>query len=178
MRCGRYPCQVHHASCFARRALEVTGEPRPTQSVVDLRQPSGLRAPQSADLAELREIPELIGVAFSDTGEEAMIRPAVLAVAMCVVSSAQSMPYVPLQQRVSWRASWMRQLADWNPKTAEREETGSALVTASPRAAGTTENKYPGAVHAFTNPEATELGKKFNLPLRYDAKVDQEAKAE
>ena len=38
--------------------------------------------------------------------------------------------------------------------------------------------KYPGAVHAFTNPEATELGKKFNLPLRYDAKVDQEATAE
>src|SRR5437763_1384559 len=38
--------------------------------------------------------------------------------------------------------------------------------------------EYPGAVHAFTNPEATELGKEFNLPLRYDAKVDQEAKAE
>jgi len=38
--------------------------------------------------------------------------------------------------------------------------------------------EYPGAVHAFTNPEATELGKKFNLPLRYDAKVNQEAKAE
>ena len=38
--------------------------------------------------------------------------------------------------------------------------------------------EYPGAVHAFTNPEAAELGKKFNLPLRYDAKVDQEAKAE
>ena len=38
--------------------------------------------------------------------------------------------------------------------------------------------EYPDAVHAFTNPEATELGKKFNLPLRYDAKVDQEAKAE
>ena len=26
--------------------------------------------------------------------------------------------------------------------------------------------------------EATELGKKFNLPLRYDAKADQESKAE
>lgn len=37
---------------------------------------------------------------------------------------------------------------------------------------------YPGAVHAFTNPEATELGKKFNLPLRYDAKADAESKAE
>ena len=38
--------------------------------------------------------------------------------------------------------------------------------------------EYPGAVHAFTNPEATELGQKFNLPLRYDAKVDREAKDE
>jgi len=33
-------------------------------------------------------------------------------------------------------------------------------------------------VHAFTNPEATALGQKFNLPMRYDEKVDLEAKAE
>src|SRR3954454_16241611 len=98
MQCGRIHARFTTRVLLRRRALEVTGEPRPTQSVVDLRQSSGLRAPQSADLAELRKIPELIGVAFSDTGEEAMIRPAVLAVAMCVVSSAQSMPYVPLQQ--------------------------------------------------------------------------------
>jgi dienelactone hydrolase len=38
--------------------------------------------------------------------------------------------------------------------------------------------EYPGAVHAFTNPEATALGKKFNLPLRYDPKADKESKAE
>jgi dienelactone hydrolase len=38
--------------------------------------------------------------------------------------------------------------------------------------------QYPGAVHAFTNPEATEIGKKFNLPLRYDAKADEQATAE
>jgi dienelactone hydrolase len=38
--------------------------------------------------------------------------------------------------------------------------------------------EYPGAVHAFTNPEATALGKKFNLPLRYDAKANKQAKAE
>jgi len=37
---------------------------------------------------------------------------------------------------------------------------------------------YPGAVHAFTNPEATALGKKFNLPLRYDAKANKQAEAE
>lgn len=38
--------------------------------------------------------------------------------------------------------------------------------------------EYPGAVHAFTNPEATAMGEKFNLPLKYDAKVDQESKTE
>lgn len=37
---------------------------------------------------------------------------------------------------------------------------------------------YPGAVHAFTNPEATEKGRQFNLPLAYDAKADQASKAE
>jgi dienelactone hydrolase len=37
---------------------------------------------------------------------------------------------------------------------------------------------YPGAVHAFTNPEATEKGKQFNLPLAYDAAADKQSKAE
>lgn len=32
---------------------------------------------------------------------------------------------------------------------------------------------YEGAVHAFTNPEATDNGQKFNLPLAYDAAADQ-----
>ena len=31
---------------------------------------------------------------------------------------------------------------------------------------------YPGAVHAFTNPEATEKGKKFNIPIAYNAAAD------
>lgn len=31
---------------------------------------------------------------------------------------------------------------------------------------------YPGATHAFSNPEATEVGKKFNLPVRYNAAAD------
>lgn len=34
---------------------------------------------------------------------------------------------------------------------------------------------FPNAVHAFTNPEATKLGKKFNLPLAYDKKADEES---
>ena len=34
---------------------------------------------------------------------------------------------------------------------------------------------YPGALHSFTNPEATELGKKFNMPIAYNAKADKES---
>jgi len=34
---------------------------------------------------------------------------------------------------------------------------------------------YPGAVHSFTNPDSTALGKKFNLPLAYNKKADKES---
>jgi len=33
----------------------------------------------------------------------------------------------------------------------------------------------PGAVHSFSNPDATELGKKFNLPLAYNEKADKDS---
>ncbi|MFZ9871736.1 MAG: dienelactone hydrolase family protein [Steroidobacteraceae bacterium] len=36
-------------------------------------------------------------------------------------------------------------------------------------------NSYPGAKHGFTNPEATEKGKKYNLPLAYDEKTDRQS---
>jgi dienelactone hydrolase len=31
---------------------------------------------------------------------------------------------------------------------------------------------YQGATHAFTNPQATELGKKFNMPIAYNGAAD------
>jgi dienelactone hydrolase len=31
---------------------------------------------------------------------------------------------------------------------------------------------YPGATHAFTNPDATETGRKFNIPIAYNAAAD------
>ena len=31
---------------------------------------------------------------------------------------------------------------------------------------------YPNATHAFTNPDATEVGKKFNIPIAYNAAAD------
>lgn len=31
---------------------------------------------------------------------------------------------------------------------------------------------YPGATHAFSNPNATDVGKKFNIPIAYQAEAD------
>jgi len=30
---------------------------------------------------------------------------------------------------------------------------------------------YPNATHAFTNPDATRVGKEFDLPIEYNAKL-------
>ena len=35
--------------------------------------------------------------------------------------------------------------------------------------------KFGGAVHAFTNPDADELGKRFNMPLAYNAEADKDS---
>lgn len=37
---------------------------------------------------------------------------------------------------------------------------------------------YPGATHAFTNPEADEISKKFDVPIAYNEKADKESWAE
>ncbi|GAB1255759.1 dienelactone hydrolase family protein [Aurantivibrio plasticivorans] len=34
---------------------------------------------------------------------------------------------------------------------------------------------YPGAVHAFTNPGATEIGEEFGLPLAYNPNADEQS---
>ncbi len=34
---------------------------------------------------------------------------------------------------------------------------------------------YPNALHAFTNPGATETGRKFNLPIAYDRGADEQS---
>lgn len=34
---------------------------------------------------------------------------------------------------------------------------------------------YPGATHAFTNPASTEVGKKFNMPIEYNAEADAQS---
>ena len=37
---------------------------------------------------------------------------------------------------------------------------------------------YPGAVHSFTNPGATAIGEKFDIPLAYHAEADAQSWAE
>jgi dienelactone hydrolase len=37
---------------------------------------------------------------------------------------------------------------------------------------------YPGAVHAFSNPQATEMGKKFGIPIEYNEDADKKSWAD
>jgi dienelactone hydrolase len=37
---------------------------------------------------------------------------------------------------------------------------------------------YPDALHSFTNPASTEVGKKFNIPLAYNEKADKQSWAD
>ncbi len=37
---------------------------------------------------------------------------------------------------------------------------------------------YPGARHSFTDPDATEKGKQFNIPFAYDAEATSQSRAE
>jgi dienelactone hydrolase len=37
---------------------------------------------------------------------------------------------------------------------------------------------YPGVLHSFTNPDADAFAKKFNLPMAYDKKADQDSWAQ
>ena len=37
---------------------------------------------------------------------------------------------------------------------------------------------YPGAKHSFTNPDADAYGKKFNMPMAYNADADKQSWAE
>jgi len=34
---------------------------------------------------------------------------------------------------------------------------------------------YPGVKHSFTNPEADDFGKRFNMPLVYNAEADKDS---
>jgi dienelactone hydrolase len=37
---------------------------------------------------------------------------------------------------------------------------------------------YPGVVHSFTRPGATEIGEQFDMPLRYDEAADKDSWSE
>jgi dienelactone hydrolase len=34
---------------------------------------------------------------------------------------------------------------------------------------------YANATHAFTNPDATQIGKQFNMPIEYNAQADNDS---
>ncbi|MGA7180936.1 MAG: dienelactone hydrolase family protein [Thiobacillaceae bacterium] len=96
---------------------------------------------------------------------------------------------LPLKGVVSFHGS----LATDNPaksgqiRARIRVFTGAADPFAPPKVVATFEKEmqdagadyklvsYPNAMHSFTNPDADKFGKKFNLPLKYDAAADHDS---
>ena len=74
--------------------------------------------------------------------------------AACSCSTAQT---IPSSSRTRWTPSRRR----WTPPKVNYRYVD-----------------YPGAVHAFTNPASDANGKRFNLPLAYNADADKQSKAE
>ena len=96
---------------------------------------------------------------------------------------------VPLRGVVSFHgaltAAHQAQPGDFKPAVLICHGEADGLVPAEDQAAFHKEMQalgvdyqfvsYPGAKHGFTNPEATEKGKKNNLPLAYDEKADRDS---
>ncbi len=57
-------------------------------------------------------------------------------------------------------------------KFVNAEEVDKFKKAMDEAGASYTFRSYPGATHAFTNPAATETGKKFNMPIAYNAAAD------
>lgn len=53
------------------------------------------------------------------------------------------------------------------------EQVGSFVQEMSVAGADLELMSFPGVVHSFTNPGSTALGKKYDMPLAYDADADQ-----
>ncbi len=62
--------------------------------------------------------------------------------------------------------------ADKMVKAADIKTFKAEMKTAK---AKLTFKDYPGALHAFTNPKATEVGLKFKMPVAYDEKADKDS---
>jgi dienelactone hydrolase len=98
---------------------------------------------------------ELRGVASFHGGlaTEHPAKPGKVKARVLVMSGAED-PFVPADQVASFK------------KEMESAKVDYKFVS------------YPGAKHSFTNPDADANGTKFNLPLAYNAKADQESWAE
>jgi len=96
---------------------------------------------------------ELCAVASFHPGSLAPAQPARRGTyqARTLVCLGADDPFVPAEQRSAFRA--------------EMEAAGVACDFV----------EYPGVVHGFTVPAATERGEKYGLPLAHDAKADQDS---
>ena len=109
------------------------------------------------------------------------------------VITSYSIHYTKLYEDLAAVASFHGSLQAVKPaepgmvKTKIRVYTGGADKLIPPQAVADFEQEmtragadykvrvYPGALHSFTNPDSTRVGKEFNLPMAYNEKADRES---
>lgn len=110
-----------------------------------------------------------IGYCFGGSVVLSMVNAGIDLEAVAAFHAGLQLPVMPGEGKIDTRVLVCNGAADPMIPEKDAEAYKSALD-----AAGIAYKyvSYPGAMHAFSNPDATELGKKFNLPIAYDEKAD------
>jgi len=104
-------------------------------------------------MARIGEDLDAVASFHGSLGTDAPARPGAVRAPLLVQTGADD-PFVPTEAVEAFRA--------------EMEAAGAELTLIA----------YPGVKHSFTNPDATAIGERFELPLVYDAEADRATWAE
>jgi len=116
-----------------------------------------------------------VGYCFGGTVALEMARKGIDLKGVAAFHAGLSTPERAEPARVKAQVLALNGGADEMVKQEERDN-----FVAEMKAAGVTFKSvdYPGALHAFTNPKATEIGERFKIPVAYDADADKKSWAE
>lgn len=113
-----------------------------------------------------------IGYCFGGSVVISMANAGVDLDAVAAFHAGLQLPVMPEEGTTTARILVMNGAAD--PFVTDEQETSldSAMAAAN---VDYTYIEFEGVKHSYTNPDATEKGKEFNLPLEYDKEADQKS---